>query len=80
MFAFRLSTPASENAECTHSAFRTPHSAFSKEKDYSSWPDRLYVVDQDGKVAYKGGPGPQGFDSTELGVFLELHLPKGKAK
>ena len=50
------------------------------EKDYSSWPDRLYVVDQDGKVAYKGGPGPQGFDSAELGVFLELHLPKGKAR
>ncbi|NCO96233.1 MAG: deiodinase, partial [Armatimonadetes bacterium] len=50
------------------------------EKDYSSWPDRLYVVGQDGKVAYKGGPGPAGFDSAELGVFLELILPRGAGK
>jgi len=50
------------------------------EKDYSSWPDRLYVVGQDGKVAYKGGPGPGGFDSAELGVFLELLLPRGAGK
>lgn len=50
------------------------------EKDYSAWPDRLYVVDKEGKIAYKGGPGPRGFDSKELGVFLELHLPKAEKK
>jgi hypothetical protein len=28
---------------------------------YSGWPDRLYIVDKDGKIAVKGGPGPGGF-------------------
>ena len=30
-------------------------------KAYAAWPDRLYVIDADGKVALKGGIGPQGF-------------------
>jgi type I thyroxine 5'-deiodinase len=30
-------------------------------KAYSGWPDRLYVIGADGKVALKGGPGPGGF-------------------
>jgi hypothetical protein len=29
---------------------------------YEAWPDRLYVVDAEGNVAYRGGPGPFGFD------------------
>ena len=31
------------------------------EKDYAAWPDRLYVIDLEGKIAYKSGPGPRGF-------------------
>ncbi|RMG11736.1 MAG: hypothetical protein D6731_15075 [Planctomycetota bacterium] len=31
-------------------------------RDYGAWPDRLYVVDRGGRVAYRGGPGPRGFD------------------
>ena len=31
------------------------------ERAYSGWPDRVFVIDQDGKVAAKGGPGPSGF-------------------
>ena len=30
-------------------------------KAYAGWPDRVYVIDAEGKVALKGGPGPQGF-------------------
>jgi hypothetical protein len=30
-------------------------------KAYSGWPDRLYVIDGDGKVALKGDAGPAGF-------------------
>jgi Iodothyronine deiodinase len=30
-------------------------------KAYSAWPDRLYVIDANGKVALKGGIGPAGF-------------------
>ncbi len=33
---------------------------------YGGWPDRLYLIDTAGKVAYQGGPGPFGFDVGEL--------------
>lgn len=41
------------------------------EQAYSSWPDRLYVVGIDGKIAYKGGPGPGGFNPREMQATLE---------
>jgi hypothetical protein len=31
-------------------------------KAYGGWPDRLYLVGKDGKIAYAGDRGPQGFD------------------
>jgi hypothetical protein len=34
--------------------------------DYAAWPDRLYIIGKDGKVAYKGGPGPGGFRVNEM--------------
>jgi hypothetical protein len=33
---------------------------------YSGMPDRLYLIDRDGRVAYKGGRGPMGFKPGEL--------------
>lgn len=33
---------------------------------YSGMPDRLYVIDRDGKVVYKGGRGPFGFKPGEM--------------
>jgi len=33
----------------------------SADKQYSGWPDRMYVIGGDGKVAYKGARGPWGF-------------------
>ena len=41
---------------------------------YSGHPDRLYVIDRDGKVAYKGGRGPFGFIPGELEQSLALTL------
>ena len=38
---------------------------------YAGWPDRLYVVGADGKVAYKGGPGPGGFKPAEVEEWLK---------
>ncbi|MBI3096906.1 MAG: deiodinase [Planctomycetes bacterium] len=29
---------------------------------YSGWPDRIYIVGTDGRIVYKGDPGPKGFD------------------
>ena len=34
--------------------------------DYTAFPDRLYIIGTDGKIAYKSGPGPMGFKTTEL--------------
>ncbi len=28
---------------------------------YTGWPDRLYVIGRDGRVAFKSAPGPFGF-------------------
>lgn len=28
---------------------------------YGGWPDRLFIVDRNGKIALAGGPGPGGF-------------------
>ena len=37
---------------------------------YTGWPDRLYVIDVDGRVAFKSPPGPFGFKPEEVGVAL----------
>ncbi len=44
--------------------------------EYAGWPDRLYLVDVDGKVAYKGGPGPGGFRPDELATSIETELAR----
>ena len=41
---------------------------------YSAFPDRLYVIDRDGKVAYKSGRGPFGFIPREMEQALLLLL------
>ena len=38
---------------------------------YAGWPDRLYVVDAAGKIAYRGGPGPGGFKPNEVEEWLK---------
>jgi type I thyroxine 5'-deiodinase len=37
---------------------------------YTGWPERLYLIDRDGRVAYKSCPGPFGFRPAELGAAL----------
>lgn len=36
------------------------------EAAYTGWPDRLYLVDRDGRIAYKSAPGPYGFSPDGL--------------
>ena len=45
------------------------------ERDYTGWPDRLYVVDRDGTIAYKSAPGPFGFKPAEVEASLKRLLP-----
>jgi hypothetical protein len=47
------------------------------EKVYAGWPDRIYVIGTDGKIAYKGKPGPGGFRPAEAEVALNALLDKG---
>jgi hypothetical protein len=43
------------------------------EAAYAAWPERLYLVDLDGTIVYRGEPGPDGFLPDELeGVLEEL--------
>ena len=41
------------------------------EEAYAAWPERLYVIGTDGRIAYKGRTGPFGFDPDELEQQLE---------
>ena len=44
------------------------------EQAYTGWPDRLYVVDIDGKIAYKSAAGPFGFKPSEVEAALKRLL------
>lgn len=46
----------------------------STETAYTAWPDRLYVIDPSGRIAYKSKPGPFGFKSAELKAALDRVL------
>jgi hypothetical protein len=37
---------------------------------YSAWPERLYVIDERGRVAYRGGMGPFHYDPKEVRSWL----------
>lgn len=38
---------------------------------YAGWPDRLYIVNKKGKIAYKGEKGPGGFKPLEMAAKLK---------
>lgn len=44
---------------------------------YSAFPDRLYLLDAQGIVIYKGGRGPFGYHPDELEQALILELEAG---
>ncbi len=48
----------------------------STERAYTAWPDRLYLIDAQGRVAYKSDPGPFGFDAKRLEAELVKVLQK----
>lgn len=37
---------------------------------YSAWPERLYVIDEGGRIAYRGGMGPFNYKPAELRAWL----------
>jgi iodothyronine deiodinase-like protein len=38
---------------------------------YTGWPDRLYLIDGDGKVVFKSKPGPFGFKPDQLEAAIK---------
>lgn len=50
-------------------------------KNYAAWPDRLFLIDGDGKFAYVGAPGPKGFDPEALEAAIKkLFAPSVEKK
>jgi hypothetical protein len=49
------------------------------EAAYEAWPDRLFLVDRDGMIAYRGGPGPFGFNPDELANAIAKELGGAEA-
>jgi Iodothyronine deiodinase len=47
----------------------------STEQVYTGWPDRIYLIDPQGKIAYKSKPGPFGFKPEELAAALVQVAP-----
>jgi hypothetical protein len=41
---------------------------------YTGWPDRLYLIDRDGRVSFKSKAGPFGFHPNELEAALKQQL------
>jgi len=42
---------------------------------YAGWPERFYVVDEGGKIVFKGKPGPFGFHPEEVESWLNARFP-----
>ena len=47
----------------------------STESTYTAWPERIYLVDASGRIAYKSKPGPYGFKPEELQTALHRVVP-----
>jgi hypothetical protein len=37
---------------------------------YAAWPERLYIVDESGRIAYRGGMGPFHYNTKEVRTWL----------
>ena len=46
----------------------------STDRQYYALPDRLYLVGRDGRIVYRGLPGPFGFIVAELEKAIEGYL------
>jgi Iodothyronine deiodinase len=42
---------------------------------YSAWPERIYVIDDSGKIVYRGGLGPFQYHPEEARAWLAKRFP-----
>ena len=45
---------------------------------YAAWPERLFVVDADGRIAYAGGQGPFGFEPKHIRKWLRKNVGRAR--
>jgi len=50
---------------------------------YAAWPERLYILDESGRIAYRGGMGPFNYSPKEVRAWLaakygEVKHPEAK--
>lgn len=50
------------------------------ERAYAAFPDRLYLIDRQGRIAFKSGRGPFGYDPRGLEQALILLLLDEKVR
>ena len=43
-------------------------------RQYGGWPDRLYLVGKDGRIAFQGDPGTAGFKPEQLEAAIQAEL------
>jgi iodothyronine deiodinase-like protein len=48
------------------------------ERAYTGWPDRIYLIDTNGRVVFKSKPGPFGFKPDDLKTALERLAGSGR--
>jgi hypothetical protein len=49
----------------------------STDRKYYALPDRLFLVGRDGRIAFRGAPGPFGFVAAELERAIVEELSAG---
>ncbi|MGC2670334.1 MAG: deiodinase-like protein, partial [Candidatus Acidiferrum sp.] len=37
---------------------------------YAAWPERFYIIDETGRIAYRGGMGPFNYNPDEVRAWL----------
>lgn len=52
----------------------------STERAYTGWPDRMYLIGWNGKIAYKSKPGPFGFKPEQLAAAIVQTLPNSQTR
>ena len=52
--------------------------ADTADRMYGGWPERLYIIDTDGTIVYKGGIGPFDFHPEQVGDWLSQRFPSSQ--
>ena len=48
----------------------------SADRTYGGWPERIYIIDETGKVVYRGGLGPFNYHPSEARAWLAKRFPQ----